>query len=112
MSRRLALFLVVAPVALVAAGCGAGGLGTPVATNKVDLPPSYRFAPDAIEIKAGASVTWTNHDHFTHTVKVADGPDHRVDRGASVTISFPKVGTYHFLCTLHPHDMKGEVIVT
>jgi plastocyanin len=112
MRRRLALALVVAPVALVAAGCGGTGLGAPVATNAVDLPPSYRFAPNAIEIKAGTSVTWTNHDHFTHTVKVGDGSDHRIDRGSSVTISFPKSGMYHFLCTLHPHDMKGEVIVT
>jgi plastocyanin len=111
MRHRFALSVVVVPVALVAAGCGARGLGKPVATNKVDLPPSYRFSPKAVEIKAGSSVTWTNHDHFTHTVKLGDGPDHRVARGSSVTINFPKAGTYHYLCTLHPHDMKGEVIV-
>jgi plastocyanin len=111
MRRRFALSLVVAPAALVAAGCGAGTPGAPVATNAVDLPPSYRFSPKAVEIEAGTSVTWTNHDHFTHTVKVEDGPDRRIDRGSSVTISFPKAGTYHYLCTLHPHDMKGEVIV-
>ena len=111
MRHRAAVSFVVAPVALVAAGCGAGGLGKPVVTNKVDLPPSYRFSPNAIQIKAGTSVTWTNDDHFTHTVKVADGADHKLSRGSSVTISFPKPGTYHYICTLHPHDMKGEVIV-
>jgi plastocyanin len=112
MTRRLALLLVVAPAALAAAGCGGGsGPVTPVATNSVDLPKSYKFEPAAIEVKAGTSVTWTNHDNFTHTVKVEDGPDHKLDRGSSVTISFPKPGTYHYLCTLHPHDMKGEVIV-
>jgi plastocyanin len=95
----------------VAAGCGAGGSATPVATNQVDLPRSYRFAPEAIQIKAGTSVTWTNNDNFTHTVKVEDGTDHKIDRGSSVTISFPKAGTYNYLCTLHSHDMKGQVIV-
>jgi plastocyanin len=110
MTRRLAQLLV-APVALVAAGCGADGVGAPVATNQVDLPRSYKFEPAAVEIKAGSSVTWTNHDNFSHTVKVEDGDVHDLDRGKSVTISFPKPGTYHYLCTLHPHDMKGEVIV-
>jgi plastocyanin len=111
MRRRLALAFVVAPVALVAAGCGGAGSSAPVATNQVDLPKSYRFEPDVIQIKAGTSVTWTNNDNFTHTVKVEDGADHKIERGKSVTVSFPKAGTYHYVCTLHSHDMKGEVIV-
>lgn len=110
MTRRLALLLVVAPAAL-AAGCGAGGLSKPVASNHVLMPKSYRFSPDAIDIKAGTSVTWTNKDNFTHTVKVEDGADHKVSPGESVTIAFSKPGTYHYVCTLHSHDMHGVVIV-
>jgi plastocyanin len=109
-TRRLALLLVVAPAAL-AAGCGAGGLSKPVASNHVLMPKSYRFSPDAIDIEAGTSVTWTNKDNFTHTVKVEDGADHKVSPGESVTIAFPKPGTYHYVCTLHSHDMHGVVIV-
>ena len=103
--------LVVVPAAFLAAGCGAVGLGKPVATNRVSLPKSYRFDPNAIEISSGSSVTWTNHDNFTHPVKVEDGSVHKLSPNESVTISFPKAGTFHYLCTLHPHDMKGEVLV-
>ena len=111
MIRRIVQLLVVAPAALAAAGCGTGGTAAPVATNQVDLPKSYKFEPKVVEISAGTSVTWTNHDNFSHTVQVEGGDVHDVDRGKSVTIRFPKAGTYHYLCTLHPHDMKGEVIV-
>jgi len=105
------LLLVVAGSAALTAGCGRIGLGKPVATNAVLLPKSYRFDPAAIVVKSGTSVTWTNHDNFTHTVKVEDGTVHKISPGQSVTIAFPKTGTYHYLCTLHPHDMRGKVIV-
>ena len=111
MRRQFALLLATIVPAAFAAGCGGMGLGDPVATNRVDLVKSYRFDPGAIEIKAGTSVTWTNHDNFTHTVKVGDGPDHKLSRGKSVTIRFATAGTYHYVCTLHSQDMRGEVIV-
>jgi plastocyanin len=97
--------------ALLVAGCGAAAQGKPVATNQVLLPKSYRFDPATIAVKAGTSVTWTNRDNFTHSVKVEDGPDHKLSPGDSVTIAFPKTGTYHYVCTFHPHDMRGQVIV-
>jgi plastocyanin len=111
MKRRFALLLATAVPAAFAAGCGGTGLGQPVATNRVDLPKSYRFDPGAIEIKAGTSVTWTNHDNFSHTVKFENGADHKLGRGSSVTIRFAKPGTYKYVCTLHSMDMRGKVIV-
>jgi plastocyanin len=104
-----ALVLAAAPV--LAAGCGGVHLGKPVATNEVLLPKSYKFEPAAIVVKAGTSVTWRNADNFSHTVKVGKGADHELRRGKTVTIRFAKPGTYHYLCTFHPHDMQGEVIV-
>jgi plastocyanin len=44
---------------------------SPVATTSVQLPPSYRFEPAVIAVAAGATVTWTNADHFTHNVRCA-----------------------------------------
>jgi plastocyanin len=110
MSLRLTLVLAAA-VPVLATGCGGVHLGKPVATNQVLLPKSYKFEPAAIIVKAGTSVTWRNDDNFSHTVKVEDGVDHELGRGKSVTIRFAKPGTYHYLCTFHPHDMRGEVIV-
>jgi plastocyanin len=97
---------------LLVAGCGGTGSSAPVETTKVSMAKSYRFAPKTIEIKAGQTVTWTNNDNFTHTVKIDGQDDHKVGRGDSVSIAFGKPGTYHYVCTLHSHDMHGTVIVT
>jgi plastocyanin len=96
---------------LAAAGCGGGEDSAPVATTEVAMAKSYRFEPKQIQIQAGDTVTWTNDDNFTHTVQVDGQEDHRVDRGDSVSLTFDKAGTYHYVCTLHRRDMEGEVIV-
>ena len=96
---------------VVAAGCGGSESSEAVATTEVTMVKSYRFDPKAVEIQAGQSVTWTNDDNFTHTVKVDDQEDHKVERGESVSIAFERPGTYHYVCTLHSQDMEGEVIV-
>ena len=96
---------------VVAAGCGGSESSEPVATTEVTMAKSYRFDPKAVEIQAGQRVTWTNDDNFTHTVKVDGQADHKVERGASISIAFDTPGTYHYVCTLHSQDMEGEVIV-
>jgi plastocyanin len=98
-------------VALVAAGCGGSNQSAPVATTEVAMAKSYRFHPKVIEVDAGSTVTWTNDDNFTHTVQVEGQADHEVERGKSVSITFDKPGTYHYVCTLHSRDMDGDVIV-
>lgn len=96
-------------------GAADSGSG-PVATSVVDLPPSYRFAPEAISVAAGTTVTWTNHDNFTHSVQFLDGglPTEplRMQPGASTTFTFEAPGTYRYQCHLHPQDMRGTVTVT
>ena len=108
---RYALLPAALLAAAIAAGCATSRASAPVATTKVQMAKSYLFAPDTIRIKAGDIVTWTNNDNFTHTVKVEDGPDHKVGRGESVSIRFAKAGTFHYVCTLHRQDMHGTVIV-
>jgi len=106
---RRAAFSAVA-IALLA-GCGGSRSSEPVATTEVSMAKSYRFEPKAIQINAGETVTWTNDDNFTHTVQVDGQDDHEVGRGKSVSIAFDRPGTYHYVCTLHRHDMDGTVIV-
>jgi plastocyanin len=102
----------VAAAALVAAGCGGSGeSGEPVATTEVSMARSYVFEPKVIEVEAGETVTWTNDDNFTHTVQVDGQEDHKVEQDESVSITFDRPGTYHYVCTLHRQDMDGEVIV-
>ncbi|HWQ22787.1 MAG TPA: plastocyanin/azurin family copper-binding protein [Gaiellaceae bacterium] len=107
-----ALALAASVALTVAAGCGGSEKSSePVATTQVTMAKSYRFDPRTIEVEAGATVTWTNEDNFTHTVRVDGQEDHEVGRGESVSLTFERPGTYHYVCTLHRQDMEGEVIV-
>ena len=82
------------------------------ATNQVDLPPSYVFRPDAIQVTQGSTVTWTNHDNFTHSVQVQGQSDvHVMKPGESAQITFDGPGTYAYVCTFHTQNMRGTVLV-
>ena len=98
------------------AGCASGSsaASAPVRTNQVDLPPSYVFRPATIEVPAGTTVTWTNHDNFTHSIQVqvqGQSEVHMLNPGQSTQITFDAPGTYPYVCTLHTQNMKGTVVV-
>jgi len=117
-SRILAVLGTAVLVAGLAACAPAAGsaAASPVATTEVRLPPSYKFVPAAITVKAGTTVTWTNADNFTHSVQFEDGglpTDARVmEPGQQVTFTFDTPGTYAYRCSFHPQDMRGTVTVT
>jgi plastocyanin len=98
---------------LLAACSGSAPSASAVATNMVNLPPSYKFDPAAIEVKAGTKVTWTNHDNFTHSVRLLDdgGAVMVMQPGQSVSYTFTKPGLHHYDCSFHPQNMKGTVLV-
>jgi plastocyanin len=120
--RTSALLLALTVSALAFAACsssgsGAGGAGSSsVATSTVDLPPSYKFVPADITVKAGTTVTWTNHDNFSHSVQFRDGglptEPQLMKPGESTTFTFQAAGTFHYQCSLHPQQMQGTVTVT
>jgi plastocyanin len=113
----LGAFVLIVAVGIAIAACGStpgASAQGPVATTHVDLPKSYKFAPVAIVVTTGATVTWTNSDNFTHSVKF-DGdasPGAVMKPGASTTRTFATPGTYPYVCAFHPQDMKGTVVVT
>ena len=59
-------------IAILMAACAPQEAAEPVAADHVDLPPSYRFEPEAITVSDGTTVTWTNSDNFTHNVRLLD----------------------------------------
>ena len=115
MSARGSVLALVLVSVLAACSSQAAG-ASPTSTDRVDLPPSYRFAPATITVKAGTTVTWTNHDNFTHSVQVLDGglptDPHVMEPGQAATLTFPAAGTYHYQCHLHPQNMQGTVVVS
>jgi amicyanin len=84
----------------------------PVAGNAVNID-NFAFAPASLTVKAGSTVTWTNHDEEPHTVAANDGSFHSPGLGAQGTYSytFPAPGTFDYICSIHPF-MHGTVVVT
>ena len=101
---------------VAASACGPAGEAvdaSPVATTSVDLPASYRFVPVAITVVAGATVTWTNKDNFSHNVRLPGGAEPLAMKpGESVQHTFDTAGLFQYDCSFHPTDMKGSVLVT
>jgi len=76
------------------------------------LARDFMFAPAALTVKAGSTVTWTNHDDEPHTV-VSDTGLFRsaaLDTNESFSFKFDKPGTYHYACSIHPR-MVGTITV-
>ncbi len=102
-------------VALLLGACSASDdAASPVATDQVNLPPSYRFEPAAITVPDGTTVTWTNNDHFTHNVRLLDdgGDVLQLPPGDSVSFTFNGPGEHRYDCSFHPGDMTGVVVVS
>ena len=115
---RRALVVAAATTAVAVTGCGGGsksssaaGGGAAPATGTVKIA-SFKFAPPTIQVKRGATVTWSNADNAEHTA-TADGGGFdtgTVRIGKSVTVHLSKAGTFAYHCAFHPF-MKGTVVV-
>lgn len=69
-----------------------------------------RFSPATVTIAVGGSVTFVNDDDARHTA-TGDGFDTGVLQPGSRSVrSFPRAGTFGYLCLIHP-DMTGTVQV-
>ena len=70
------------------------------------------FAPQAITVAAGSTVTWVNDDDLPHTVTAVDKSfrSKPLDTGDSFSFTFAKPGEYAYFCSIHPM-MTGKVLV-
>jgi plastocyanin len=90
----------------------------PGQTSGPDFKPAavsienFAFAPDALTVPIGTTVTWTNNDNASHTV-ISDTPAFEspsLPKGGDWSFTFDKAGVYKYHCTVHP-GMKGTVTV-
>ena len=72
----------------------------------------FTFAPTALEIRPGTTVTWTNHDEETHTITSTTGAfgSGGLGNDETFTQTFSRAGTYQYFCALHP-QMRATVVV-
>ena len=93
------------------AGCGGGDAPAATAAGDVALR-DFAFDPARAEIRAGDTVTWTNEGQQIHNVRGKGFFSDGMDAGATYRHRFTEPGTYRYLCTLHPTQMKGTIVVT
>ena len=68
------------------------------------------YAPTAVTVDAGDTVTWVFDDgNIPHDVK-GDGFKSPKQRDGEWSHTFADAGSYDYFCTLHPY-MKGTVEV-
>jgi plastocyanin len=134
---RLALLAAVGAVAVaLMAACSGGSsekalpasAGLDVGAQSVPITvKTFMFRPDPLQIRAGATVIWTNQDEILHTVTSgvrsydAQGltkdvsKDEQFDfqlngKGSTASFTFKSPGTIRYLCTRHP-GMDAQIIV-
>jgi plastocyanin len=71
------------------------------------------FVPATLTVRAGSTVTWTNHDEEPHTVAANDGSFHSpgMDSQGTYSHTFPTAGKFEYICSIHPF-MHATVVVT
>jgi plastocyanin len=116
--RPMTLLVPLVLAAVVLAGCGGDGGGNggadaaPVAGVTEVAARDNQFTPPAIEVPAGATVTWAFEDGFVPHDVTGDGfTSGDPQRSGSFTHTFDQPGTYPYRCTLHD-GMTGRVVVT
>lgn len=72
----------------------------------------FGFTPGDTTVTVGATITWANTGAAPHTVTDAAGgfDSGFLFAGDTYTRTFDVVGTYDYICTLHP-EMTGTVVV-
>jgi plastocyanin len=105
-----ALVLAIASFAVAAGNLRASAQAKPEATDiKID---NFTFGPAELTVKAGTTITWTNHDDIPHTVVSSDKAfkSKVLDTDEQFSSTFHSPGTFSYFCSIHP-KMTGKVIV-
>jgi len=73
---------------------------------------NFAFTPQVLEVKAGTTVTFVNHDDIPHSVVAQNGAFHSkpLDTDQNFTFTADSPGEIAYFCGLHPH-MKAKIVV-
>ena len=102
---------VLVSAALLLATVAERAKAAPPAAASVEIA-HFTFKAQALTVKPGTTVTWTNADDIPHTVVSKDGlfKSKVLDSGDKFSFTFAKPGQFGYFCSLHPH-MTGVIIV-
>jgi plastocyanin len=127
MTRRRMFPTVVAACCVVAVALSGVTAATAQAPQKPPVKVTvndFYFAPGAVTIKKGRAVkwVWSSYNTYPHDVHLKQGPKALKNKSRFSTTTtavtdahfqrtFEVPGTYKFICTVHPSEMKLTVTV-
>jgi plastocyanin len=108
------IFMPAAMAAAVLLGAAAAVPNAAVATGgpaMVEIK-DFAFKPAVLNVTAGDTVKFVNHDQEAHTVVAQSGAftSSGLDTNDEWTVRIAKPGKYPYFCSLHPY-MKGTIVV-
>ncbi len=88
--------------------------GAPVRSGTVQIAMrNVSIAPDAIRVKAGTTVKWTNYDALQYNVTSISGPQQvrsgNFGQGGTFQVVLSKPGVLHYVCTNYPTTMNATI---
>jgi plastocyanin len=116
---------VIAAGMLLAGSCGSSSSTSQSTTKSTSTSPTGpqgdnfevtiqgdAFSPPSVNVPAGTTVHWTNHDSVTHTVTSDTGlfDGKNIGQNGTFSYTFNTKGTYSYHCSIHTF-MKGTIIV-
>lgn len=103
---------------LGSAGCGGDGDGgsedrAPAASGTEITIENFKFSPDPLSVRPGATITVKNSDGSAHTATADDNSfdTGEIEGGGEATVAVAKTGTIAYHCEIHDY-MKGSVKVS
>jgi plastocyanin len=110
---------------LLAVTAGISACGDSSGSSESDTAPAkvtidtFTFAPDPLQVDAGTTIHFENHDSINHSVTAGtrskptpDVFDHVLDgKGTTYELTLRRPGTYRYFCKFHPGQGMTAVIV-
>lgn len=123
--RRLLSAAAASVAAAVLLGASAAAAQAPRPKPRIVTVNDFYFGPDAVTIHKGKTVkwVWSQANTYPHDVHLKQGPKNLKERSsysthttavtdATFKKTFERPGTYHYICTIHPTQMKLTLVVT
>ena len=124
---RALKLVTIAMVALALSGAAAAAANAPQQSKSKPKEVSvadFYFGPEKLTLKKGQSVdwVWAEANTYPHDVHLKQGPKGLKDKpsystkttavtNAKFKKTFTTPGTYKFICTIHPTQMRMTVVV-
>ena len=89
-----------------------GGGSEQQSTGPEVMVKDIAFKPSRVSVEVGGDVSWAFEDDVAHNITAEDGSFKSQDLSkGTFHHRFAAAGSFRYLCTIHPAQMRGSVDV-